>query len=165
MDGPICNLSTLGLFINVVSTFPDFLTPYPSSVTVCHILNSPLTTFMDATLFPLEHLGSRTFRTFYKPIEDITDYGFCCHINVYLNFVNPKTANIDSADYSAEDYLSVPEGARNGIMGGVELTLDVESFDYAYIRRGATGFRMSLTDPRDKPLMNQDSIYVSPGNL
>ena len=50
-------------------------------------------------------------------------------------------------------------------MGGVQLILDVESFDYAYVNRGATGFRMSLTDPRDKPLMNQESVYISPGIL
>ncbi len=112
----------------------------------------------------LEHVDSKTFKTFYKPIEDITDYGFCCHINVYLNFMNPKTAKIDSADYTGEDYLTVPKGARNGIRGGVQLILDVESFDYAYVNRGATGFRLSLTDPRDKPLMNQDSIYISPGS-
>jgi hypothetical protein len=77
--------------------------------------------------------------------------------------MNPKTEKIDSADYTGEDYLTVPKGARNGIRGGVQLILDVESFDYAYVKRGATGFRLSLTDPRDKPLMNQDSIYISPG--
>ena len=38
------------------------------------------------SVFLTEHVGSETFKTFYKPIEDITDYGFCCHVNAYLNF-------------------------------------------------------------------------------
>ena len=62
-----------------------------------------------------------------------------------------------------QDYLSVPTGSTNGIRGGVILTLDTEAFDYAYNARASSGFRIALVDPRDKPIMNQNSILISPG--
>jgi hypothetical protein len=33
---------------------------------------------------------------------------------------------------SSEDYSSIPNGAKNGIMGGLEILLDAEAFDYSY---------------------------------
>jgi hypothetical protein len=33
---------------------------------------------------------------------------------------------------SSEDYSSIPSGAKNGIMGGLEILLDAEPFDYSY---------------------------------
>jgi len=100
---------------------------------------------------------------FYNAIDSVTDYGFCCHINAYLNFVNPKTKGLIPDDYTAEDYLTVPPGATNGIQGGIQFILDTEAFDYAYWERASSGFRISLTDPRDKPIINQNSIFVAPG--
>ena len=44
------------------------------------------------------------------------------------------------------------------------MILDVESYDYAFCTGGATGFRMSMADPRDKPLMLWDSFNIAPGN-
>ncbi len=49
--------------------------------------------------FIIEHKSSNTLKKFFNPIEDLTDYGYCCHINAHLSFVNPKTANMDPNDY------------------------------------------------------------------
>ena len=118
------------------------------------------------SMFFLGYSATNTFRKFYKGIEtDITDYGHCCQINAYLNFIDPNTVNIDSEHYTANDYLSVPKGSTNGIRGGLKLTLDAETFDYAYWARGESGFRVSLADPRNKPIVNQQSFYIPPGNL
>ena len=117
-------------------------------------------------LFFLEHQSTNKFHTFYKAIEnDVTDYGDCCQINVHLNFINPKTVAIDSDEYTAEDYLSVPPGSTNGVQGGLQIILDSEAFDYYHWTRGSSGFRLSLTDPRDKPIMNQDSFFIATGGI
>jgi hypothetical protein len=103
---------------------------------------------------------------FYNAIDDsVTDYGYCCHVNAYLNFINPKTKNLDPNDFSPQDYLTVPKGATNGIQGGIQFILDTESYDNAYWGKASAGFRISLTDPRDKPIINQNSIFVAPGNF
>ena len=65
---------------------------------------------------------------------------------------------------TGEDYLKIPVGAKNGMKGGFQMILDVESYDYAFCTGGATGFRMSMADPRDKPLMLWDSFNIAPGN-
>jgi hypothetical protein len=46
---------------------------------------------------------------------------------------------------------------------GVKLILDVESFDYAYFPRGARGFKVAMSDGRDKAVINQEGYYVAPG--
>lgn len=113
----------------------------------------------------LEHPSTKTFRKFYTAIDyDTTDYGYCCQINPYLNFLNPKTVLLDGNDFTSEDYLSVPKGSTNGIQGGLKFILDAETFNYAYLARGESGFRLSLTDPRDKPIINQNSFYISTGD-
>ena len=50
-----------------------------------------------------------------------------------------------------------------GILNGLKLILDVETFDHAFDDRGATGFRIALTDPRDQGLIYQDGSNVMPG--
>ena len=50
-----------------------------------------------------------------------------------------------------------------GILNGLKLILDVETFDHAFEDRGAAGFRIALTDPRDQGLIYQDGSNVMPG--
>jgi hypothetical protein len=45
----------------------------------------------------------------------MTDYGNCCQINAFLNFVNPTTRTTEPAEYAAKDILSVPAGSTNGV--------------------------------------------------
>ena len=39
----------------------------------------------------------------------------------------------------------------------------MESFDYAYFPRGSRGFKVALSDARDKAVINQEGYYVAPG--
>jgi hypothetical protein len=41
--------------------------------------------------------------------------------------------------------------------------LDVDSYDYAYDKRRATGFKVALAHSLDVAPINQDGFYVSPG--
>ena len=81
----------------------------------------------------------------------------------YLDFVNNLTIDVDPAEYTGEDFHSIPYGARFSVKRGIKLILDVESFDYAYFPRGARGFKVALSDGRDKAVVNQEGYYVMPG--
>jgi hypothetical protein len=103
------------------------------------------------------------YRKFFDAYSVLTDYGACCLIVPYLDFVNPRTKNIDPDEYSAEDFLSIPRGAKNGLTYGLKILLDLESFDYAYFPRESQGFLVALSDAADQPVINQDGFYISPG--
>ena len=102
---------------------------------------------------------------FYDAYQTATDYGACCLITPFLDFVYNKTKDKPPSTYSGMDYHHIPKGARNGIKNGLELMLDVESYDYAYFPRGAKGFRVVLADSRDKAVINQDGFYVASGKF
>ena len=91
----------------------------------------------------------------------LNDYGACCLITPYLDFVNNKTRNISPSLYTGQDFKDIPKGAKNGIKNGLKVILDVESFDYAYFPRGAKGFKVAMTDPRDKAVINQDGFLFT----
>ncbi len=65
--------------------------------------------------------------------------------------------------YTGDHFNSIPKGAEKGIMNGLKVILDVESFDYAFTDRGALGFRIALTDARDQAAIYQDSSNIFPG--
>ena len=52
---------------------------------------------------------------------------------------------------------------RFSVKRGLKLIMDVESFDYAYFPRGSRGFKVALSDGRDKAVINQEGFYVAPG--
>ena len=41
--------------------------------------------------------------------------------------------------------------------------VDAENYEYAYFSRGSTGFRIAIEDSTDKPIIEQNGHYVSPG--
>ena len=51
-------------------------------------------------------------RRFYDAYLGLTDYGACCVMVPYLDFVNNATRDRDPADKSGEDFHSIPYGAR-----------------------------------------------------
>ncbi len=81
----------------------------------------------------------------------------------YLDFVNPKTKEIDPKNYSVEDFLSIQRGVKNGLKYGLKVLLDLESFDYAYYPRESQGFMVALSNAEDQPVISQDGFYISPG--
>ena len=69
---------------------------------------------------------------------DPNDYRFDIlnsgNIHAKTRNVRPKSLIICFFNlfFSPEDYSSIPKGAKNGIMGGMEFILDAEAFDYAF---------------------------------
>ncbi len=111
------------------------------------------------------HPSSNTVRTFYSAYAEVTDYGACCQILPYLNFVNPKTVNLPFDQYTLEDWHSQPKGSQNGEYGGLKILLDAESFDFTYTGKDTFGFRIAFTDQRDSATVRQDGYGISPGEL
>jgi hypothetical protein len=97
--------------------------------------------------------------------KDVTDYGSCCLIEPYLFLVNPDTRNVHSSQMDNHLFHTIPKGVKNGIQNGLQLLLDVESFDQAYFSRSAKGFRIALTNAMDKPVINLGGQYISPGKF
>ena len=103
-------------------------------------------------------------QTFYNAFKSSTDYGACCLITPFMDFQNPSTKDKDPANYTGEDFISIPKGVtRNGIKNGLKVILDVENYDYAYFPRGAKGFRAVVGDARDKAVINQNGFYIAAG--
>jgi len=89
------------------------------------------------------------------------DYGYCCLVSPYINFVNEETRNTDVMDIDGKSWLDIPKGALGGPGGGLQLLLDAETFDSAYST--FDGFVVAFLDPRDKPVIAQDGFLISPG--
>jgi hypothetical protein len=95
----------------------------------------------------------------------MSDYGPCCKINPFLNFINPETAKLDPNTYIGKHWHSVPKGSQNGNFGGIRFLLDVESYAFAYMGKDSVGFRITFADALDKPTVTQDAYLLSPGYL
>ena len=111
------------------------------------------------------HPSTTSERTFYAAYAEVTDYGACCEILPYLNFVNTKTANLPTDEYTREDWHSHPKSSQNGEYGGLKILLDAESFDFTYTGKDSFGFRIAFTDQRDTATVRQDGYGISPGKL
>ena len=116
-------------------------------------------------LLYLAHPSSKNVRTFFPAYYGVTDYGRCCIITPYLNFVNPDTKNLSPAQYTGEHWHEDKKGSRNGENGGLKVLLDAESFDFSYSGKDSLGFRIAFTDQRDTALLMQDGYVISTGNL
>ena len=86
-----------------------------------------------------------------------TDYGFCCLINPYLNFDLNKTGD----QIIGTDYHSIPKGTRYGRNNGLKFFIDLESFEYAYIKN-AIGFKAIVSHASDKAV-DKNGFYIAPG--
>ena len=103
---------------------------------------------------------TKQIQNFYPAFRSATDYGACCLITPYLDFEMNKSQE-RAGNYTGEEYHSIPKGfTRNGIKNGLEVILDVESYEYAYFTKGAKGFQAVVGDSRDKQIVNQDGFYI-----
>ena len=100
---------------------------------------------------------------FFNGLKSITDGGPCCLISPYINFVNPKTRDRDPQTLTGEEWHLQAKGSKNGLIGGLKLVLDVESFDFVHSGKTTVGFRLEFSDQRDKSTIRQDGCYISPG--
>ena len=56
-----------------------------------------------------------------------------------------------------------PKGARNGEKNGLSILLDAEKFNYAYFQAGGAGFKISIQDHRDKPIIEHMGLFIHSG--
>ena len=55
-----------------------------------------------------------------------------------------------------EDYLNIKPGAIHGQENGIELLVDVESFEYGLFPKSARGFILALSDAGERPMIRQE---------
>jgi hypothetical protein len=110
-----------------------------------------------------EHPSSNTTVEFYNGLLGLTDYGACCLIDPYLNFINPVSKDLSPFNITGDHWHSVPRGVQNGPMGGIKFVLDAETFAFAPMGQESSGFRIGIADSRDKPMIKQESFMISPG--
>ena len=95
-----------------------------------------------------------SYEYFYVSYYDYTDYGSCCFISPYIDFVNPWL-----------EWHEIPSGyASNGLQNGLMITMDLEHFDHA-VPWDSMGFKIGLSDPLDKIIMRNTGFNVQPGAL
>ncbi len=49
---------------------------------------------------------------------------------------------------------------RSGDLNGIELLMDLESYEYSYYPRGSKGFLIAVSDPYDRAVMRQKGSFV-----
>ena len=103
---------------------------------------------------------SYSFRDFGKndthnvgPWPYSTDYGMCC-------LIMPNFLSFNS-DWS--DLQHNKSKASNGRRNGLELLLDAEQFNYAYLSEEGVGFKMVLHHHNDKPMFQFSSEFLNVG--
>ena len=79
-----------------------------------------------------------------------------------------KLENIITFIYS-EKYIELGQarnitlqvGTKNGQKNGLELLVDVESFEYSYYPRGGRGFIIGLSDLGERNIIRQEGCFLS----
>ena len=91
------------------------------------------------------------------------------------DFENPDTRHVHIDDYKSrlifdssvleyfsfstlldEDYLNIKPGAIHGQENGIELLVDVETFEYGLFPKSARGFILALSDAGERPMIRQE---------
>ena len=92
-----------------------------------------------------------------------TEYGMCCMITPNLDF-NPN--KLKTKDYSSGQFYDIQRGFANvGMSHGLQVTLDMEHYDHAMNILDSNGFKMGLSNARDKMMVGNQGFNVQPGVL
>jgi len=88
-----------------------------------------------------------------------TETGFCKTIKPIVDF-NPKLK-----DTAARDRYKIELGSEvlSGESNGLNVLLDVETFDYGYVPAKGSGVFMVVNHHGDKPILNSGRIKLQPG--
>jgi len=76
---------------------------------------------------------------YYETQKSHTDYGACCRLFPQLDFVNQKTKDLPTDQYTAEDFLSIQPNSKAGMENGLRLLVDVETFEYSFFSKRFRG--------------------------
>ena len=105
--------------------------------------------------------SNQSVKLFYSAFRMSTEYGMCCMITPNLDF-NP---NEQTKDYSSSQFYDIQRGfAKDGMSHGLQVTLDMEHYDHAMIL-DSIGFKMGLSDARDKMMVGNQGFNIQPGVL
>ena len=106
--------------------------------------------------------SKKSVKLFYSAFRMSTEYGMCCVITPNLDFVTNDSV---APSYSGSQVYNVPRGfAKDGMSRGLQITLDMEHYDHAMIL-DSIGFKLGLSDIRDKTLIRNHGFSVQPGTL
>ena len=106
--------------------------------------------------------SQRSVKLFYSAVRMSTEYGMCCVITPNLDF---KENSSVAPSYSGSQVYNVPRGfAKDGMSRGLQVTLDMELYDHAMIL-DSIGFKLGLSDIRDKTLIRNHGFSIQPGTL
>ena len=83
-------------------------------------------------------------------MQEATDFGLCCRLYPQINFDDPeKDTKTDE-----ELYLNKKPGVKNGLVNGLTVLLDVETFEYSS-KKSSTGFMVALSDAAGRAMISQ----------
>ena len=91
------------------------------------------------------------------PIYYPTDFGSCCLL--VPHFLKPYDDNLSGGEL----YHGLKADALNGETNGVDIVLDAEQFNYAYYYSNSAGFKISMHNHLDKPMIQFSSQLINPG--
>ena len=87
------------------------------------------------------------------------DFGACCSFVPHLNIDNSYENDTFLEKYHETDFT-----AMHGEDNGVKILFDIEQWNYAHINGRASGLKVSLSDPRSKPMMEFSSQALKAGS-
>ena len=84
-----------------------------------------------------------------------TDFGMCCRLFPQIDF-----DDLDKDNKTDEEiYINKKPGVKNGLINGLAVLLDVESFEYSS-RISSTGFIMAISDAAGRAMVSQQGIQI-----
>ena len=86
-----------------------------------------------------------------------TDFGSCCSFTPHLHLKPFDTRSLE------EVYHGLKADALNGDTNGLDVLLDAEQFNYAYYTTYSAGFKISLHNHLDKPMIQFSSQLINTG--
>lgn len=92
------------------------------------------------------------------PYSYHTDFGKCCLLTPHLDLGN-RPSNMSMG----EMFHTLEAPANHGKENGVIALLDVEQFNYQYIKEDGIGLSLTIHDHRDKAMVQFSSQYIHTG--
>ena len=87
-----------------------------------------------------------------------TDFGSCCLLVPHLDL-----KKVTSSGTTGQLYHNLKADTLNGEANGVDIVLDAEQFNYAYHHSNAGGFKISMHNHLDKPMIQFSSQLIFTG--
>ena len=82
-----------------------------------------------------------------------TDFGICCRLYPQIDFDDlEKDSKTDE-----EIYVNKKPGVKNGLIHGLSVLLDAETFEYSSIK-SSTGFVVAISDAAGRAMISQQGV-------